>query len=159
MSVPPASLGGRYRHRSEAEVGVGGSENNPLPSWVWLPHSGRMAKLGKTRTAAARARRLRKDMTPSEVSLWKELRGGRLGYRFRRQEPIGPFIVDFVCRPKSLVIEADGDHHEFSEHDRRRDAYLRSEGYRVMRFWNEDIARYPEWVVEEIRRALAEAGD
>ncbi len=74
--------------------------------------------------------------------------------RFRRQEPIGPYIVDFVCRTRKLVIEADGDQHEISMHDRRRDAFLRSQGYRVLRFWNEDIALQLDWVLAGIRRAL-----
>lgn len=93
-------------------------------------------------------------MTPSELVLWRELRGRRLGFRFHRQEPIGPYIVDFVCRERKLIVEADGAHHQWSVTDQRRDAFLRREGYRVLRFWNEDIARIPEWVIEEIRRAL-----
>ena len=93
-------------------------------------------------------------MTPSELSLWQDLRGSRLGVRFRRQEPIGPYIVDFVCRAEKLIVEADGDQHDMSAHDGRRDAFLRSKGYRVLRFWNEDIAIHPEWVLAEIRAAL-----
>ena len=113
-----------------------------------------MPRTDKTRTAQNRARTLRKAMTPSELALWNDLRRGRLGVRFRRQEAIGPYIVDFVCRSRKLIVEADGDHHEGSVHDRRRDAFLRSKGYRVLRFWNDDIAKYPEWVRSQIREAL-----
>ena len=113
-----------------------------------------MERQKKTPYAQTRARGLRKDMTPSEVALWKHLRGSRLGYRFRRQEPIGPYIVDFVCFEKRLVVEADGDQHEESPHDRRRDAYLNRQGFRVLRFWNEDIALQMEWVLAEIRVGL-----
>ena len=79
-----------------------------------------------------------------------------MGVRFHRQEAIGPYIVDFVCRQHNLVIEADGEHHEFLPSDARRDAFLRREGYTVLRFWNEDIAKTPEWVVKQIRQALGE---
>ncbi len=126
----------------------------PLPLCPGLMHSAGMPHTDRTTSAQDRARRLRKEMTPSELSLWKELRGSRLGVRFRRQEPIGPYIVDFICRPERLVVEADGDHHESSGHDQRRDAFLRSKGYRVLRFWNEDVAKYPDWVLTQIREAI-----
>ncbi len=99
---------------------------------------------------------MRKRMTPSEVSLWQLLRRSRLGVRFRRQEPIGPYIADFVCLSRKLVVEADGAPHEISEHDERRDLYVCEHGFRVLRFENCDIALCPEWVVEEIRAALAD---
>ena len=111
-------------------------------------------KHDKTPTAQRRAKRLRKNMTPSELVLWQRLRGNRLGVRFRRQEPIGPYIVDFACREVRLVVEADGDHHEFSRTDTRRDQFLRDRGFTVLRFWNEDIAHNPDWVVEGIRKAV-----
>ena len=113
-----------------------------------------MPKHDKTRKAQARAHRLRKEMTPSELVLWKRLRRSQLGVRFRRQEPIGHYIVDFACRSRKLIVEADGNHHEHSRHDEIRDRFLTDEGYRVVRFWNEDIARYPDWVIEQIRKAL-----
>ena len=93
-------------------------------------------------------------MTSSELVIWEAVRSNQLGCRFRRQEPIGPYIVDFVCIDHMLVVEADGTQHEHSDHDLRRDTYLRSLGYRVLRFRNEDIAWYSEWVVREIRKAL-----
>jgi very-short-patch-repair endonuclease len=93
-------------------------------------------------------------MTPSELVIWDAVRRGRLGHRFRRQEPIGPYIVDFVCFDRMLVIEADGSQHEHSDHDMMRDAYLRQLGFCVLRFENKDIARYHQWVIDEIREAL-----
>ncbi len=97
---------------------------------------------------------MRKQMTPSEVALWQLLRRGRLGVRFRRQEPIGRFIADFVCLKFKLIVEADGAPHESSESDERRDEYLGRLGYTVLRFENRDIAFHPEWVIAEIKVAL-----
>jgi very-short-patch-repair endonuclease len=94
-------------------------------------------------------------MTPAELALWSVLAGSKLGVRFRRQEPIGPYIVDFVCLSRLLIVELDGDQHESSEHDARRDAYLAGTGYQVVRFWNEDMAWHPDWLVGQIRAALA----
>jgi very-short-patch-repair endonuclease len=108
----------------------------------------------QTKIAACRALHLRKDLTEAELALWQLLRQRGLGVRFRRQEPIGPYIVDFVCLSRRLVVEADGDDHGGSDHDRRRDAYLCRLGFRVMRFENHEIAWYFEWVIDEIKRAL-----
>src|SRR5579864_8634919 len=87
-----------------------------------------------------RARDLRQDATAAERRLWSALRDRRLrGYRFRRQHPIGNCIVDFACTQHRLIIEADGGQHADNENDRRRTAWLESEGWRVLRFWNNDI--------------------
>ncbi len=107
------------------------------------------------KTAAYRALEMRKDMTPAELALWQLLRRGNLGVRFRRQEPIGPYIADFVCLRRCTVVEADGTGHDISPHDERRDAYLRRRGFRVLRFENRDIAWHPEWVIDEIKKALS----
>jgi len=102
----------------------------------------------------ARARELRKRLTPQEVKLWVKLRDLRtLGYHFRRQAPIGPFIADFVCFKHHLIIEADGGQHGMNPHilrDMRRNDFLRSQGFRVLRFWNSDIDHYLDGVVETI---------
>jgi very-short-patch-repair endonuclease len=80
------------------------------------------------------ARRLHKDMTDAERAPWRILRDRRLdGWRFRRQEPIDRYIVDFVCFEARLVIEVDGGQHHESESDQTRDAYLQSQGFRVLR--------------------------
>ena len=76
------------------------------------------------------------------------------GFKFVRQEAIGPFIVDFVCRDRRLVVEVDGGQHADSAADAARDAFLASEGYRVMRFWNNDVLRNCDGVLTVILEAL-----
>jgi very-short-patch-repair endonuclease len=108
--------------------------------------------------ARANARRLRRDMTDAERAIWKELRAHRLnGASFRRQKPIGPFIVDFVCETSRLVIEIDGGQHYEPQgiaRDRQRDSYLTSEGYRVLRFSNHDVLTNKTGMLETIITAL-----
>ena len=102
-----------------------------------------------------RARSLRRNATEAEQRLWYLLRGGRLaGYKFRRQHPIRLYIVDFACVPCRLAVEVDGGQHSENAADERRTGWLRSEGWRVVRFWNHDIVAQPGDVVEAIRRAL-----
>jgi very-short-patch-repair endonuclease len=87
--------------------------------------------------------------------LWLELKGHRLsGHQFVRQHPIGPYFADFCCRKKKLVIEVDGSQHAESEHDRRRDGYMRAQGYSVLRFWNDDGLKRRGPVCETILAAL-----
>jgi very-short-patch-repair endonuclease len=96
-------------------------------------------------------------MTDAERRLWSALRGRRLhGYKFRRQHPLGPFIVDFVAIAHRLVIEADGGQHVESECDRRRTLWLERHGWRVLRFWNNDILANPEGVQLTVLQALQE---
>ncbi|MFW2338544.1 MAG: endonuclease domain-containing protein [Acidimicrobiia bacterium] len=99
-----------------------------------------------------RARNMRKSMTSAETYVWTLVRGKRLGWKFRRQEPIGPYIVDFVCIGRRLVVELDGDGHG-GEYDDRRDEYLGRLGFRVLRFDNDDLSD-PDWVEAEIRAWL-----
>jgi very-short-patch-repair endonuclease len=100
-------------------------------------------------------RRLRSNQTDAERKLWFALRDRRLGgHKFVRQEAIGPFVVDFVCREKNLIIEVDGGQHSESKADIRRDAYLAQEGYRVLRFWNNDVLTNREGVLLTILDAL-----
>jgi very-short-patch-repair endonuclease len=77
-----------------------------------------------------------------------------LGYRFRRQHPVGPFVADFACTRHQVILEADGSQHLDSEADARRTAYLEHEGWRVLRFWNNDIANNTEGVLSAILDAL-----
>ena len=88
-----------------------------------------------------KAKLLRKKMTDAELHLWYHLRGHRfLGLKFKRQKPIGPYIVDFVCLEKDLVIELDGGQHsEAIAYDDIRSAWLASQGLRVLRFWNHEV--------------------
>jgi very-short-patch-repair endonuclease len=103
------------------------------------------------------ARRLRRDATDAERRLWSALRDRRLsGYRFRRQFPIGRFIVDFACTKHRLIVEADGSQHADSESDRERTAWLEEQGWRVLRFWNNDILTHTEGVVETVLKELQE---
>ena len=103
-----------------------------------------------------RARQLRRDSTAAEVALWELLRARRLdGAKFRRQEPLGPFVVDFVCLEARLVIEADGaPHFPRPPRDEQRDRWLQAVGLRVLRFANQLILRHPEKVLSRIRSAL-----
>jgi very-short-patch-repair endonuclease len=92
---------------------------------------------------------------PVELTIWQLVRRDRLGVRFRRQEPIGPYIVDFVSLRRKIIIEADGSQHDWSDHDMRRDSYLRGPGFQVLRFENKDVARYPDWVADQIRTSIS----
>ena len=98
---------------------------------------------------------LRRNTTDSERRLWAALRDRRLqGYKFRRQHPIGRFIVDFACTKHRLVIEADGGQHDENMADALRTAWLESQGWRVLRFWNNDILANTEGVMETVLQAL-----
>jgi very-short-patch-repair endonuclease len=105
-----------------------------------------------------RARSLRRDSTDAERLIWNELRAHRMrGASFRRQTPIGPYIADFVCHAANLVIELDGGQH-FHEanirRDERREAFLESKGFRVLRFNNHDVMANRLGVLEAIATAL-----
>lgn len=101
------------------------------------------------------AKHLRSNMTDAECMLWQRLRGHRLlGTKFKRQQPLGNYIVDFVCFEARLVIEVDGGQHLESKLDQQRDAWLRSQGFKVLRFWNNDVLEQTEAVLEMILRAL-----
>ena len=108
--------------------------------------------------SATRARELRRQLTDAERRLWNRLRRNQLdGHHFRRQRPIGPFIVDFVCMAKCLIVEVDGGQHaDRAKEDASRTAYLEKKGYRVLRFWNNDVLVNAEGVLEVIRSALDE---
>jgi very-short-patch-repair endonuclease len=97
-------------------------------------------------------------MTEAEVRLWARLRHGLIkGHHFRRQVPIGPYVVDFACLRTRLLIEVDGGQHvEESELDGERTAWLKTQGFRVLRFWNNDVLQRTEVVLESIRNAVLE---
>jgi len=108
----------------------------------------------------ALARRLRAQPTAAEAKLWSLLRGRQVaGLKFRRQAPVGRYVADFVCLRHQLIIEADGPFHaEKAEHDARRDAWLKSEGYRVLRFSNHMVTTDKGAVVGAILRAVEAPG-
>jgi len=101
-------------------------------------------------------RQLRKNMTDSERVLWRHLRLRQIsGYKFRRQQPIGKYIVDFVCFEKKLIIEVDGGHHaEQLACDVERSAWLEKEGFRILRFWDNQVLKEVESVEEVIVSTL-----
>ncbi|MDW5415591.1 DUF559 domain-containing protein [Iodobacter sp. CM08] len=105
-----------------------------------------------------RARQLRVQATPFEQSLWQHLRAGRLaGFKFRRQQVIGRYIVDFACMQVKVIIELDGSQHaSAASNDAERDACLKSQGYRVLRVWNNEWDQQPEAVLEQLWRLLHE---
>lgn len=104
------------------------------------------------------AKALRQQATRAEALLWQRLRARSLrGQKFRRQHPIGPYIVDLVCLARQLVIEIDGGHHDRpTEEKSARTAHLQGLGFRVLRFWNTDVIDSLEGVLEAIAEALSE---
>lgn len=104
----------------------------------------------------SRERALRHNQTEAERLLWQHLRAHRLqGCKFRRQHRIGPYIADFVCTDARLVVELDGSQHlDQSNHDETRTAFLEGQGYRVLRFWNDDVFLRMSAVLEAIVGAL-----
>ncbi len=107
-------------------------------------------------TLRTRARDLRNNPTDAERFLWSQLRLWQLGgYKFRRQQPLGRYIVDFVCLEKRVVIEVDGGQHaQQVADDGERDAWLRHEGFVVLRFWNDEVLKNSHAVKELILSAL-----
>ncbi|MBV8635359.1 MAG: endonuclease domain-containing protein, partial [Burkholderiaceae bacterium] len=99
------------------------------------------------------AKTLRTTLTEAENRLWYHIRAHRfLGLKFRRQKPIGNYIVDFVCHECQLILELDGgQHQEMIEEDKRRDEWLQAQGYTVLRFWDNDVLNQTEAVLEKIR--------
>ena len=105
------------------------------------------------------AREMRGRMTDAEALLWMLLRNRRIaGAKFRRQRPVGRYILDYYCVEKKLAIELDGGQHgEAADYDERRDNWLRSQGIRVLRFWNNQMLAETEAVMEVIYQAIVEA--
>jgi very-short-patch-repair endonuclease len=113
---------------------------------------------GANVTKTVLARRLRKNSTRAEQKLWRYLRSRSLGgFKFIRQETIGPYIADFVCREKRLVIEVDGGQHTASRRDAVRDRWLAAHRYRVLRFWNNEVLENIEGVWDTIFAAVSAA--
>ena len=94
-----------------------------------------------TAVTQSRARNLRRAMTDAETRVWSRLRGGQLGAKFRRQHPLGVYIADFACLSPQLIVEIDGSQHAGSARDVNRTAELNQLGFRVLRFWNDDVLR------------------
>jgi very-short-patch-repair endonuclease len=109
-------------------------------------------------TNTSLARQLRKNSTRAERKLWRYLRSRSLaGFKFVRQEPIGPYVADFVCRERRLVIEVDGGQHADSRRDASREQWLNAHRYRVLRFWNNEVLGNIEGVWDTIFAAASAA--
>jgi very-short-patch-repair endonuclease len=104
-----------------------------------------------------RAKQLRQQVTPTERKVWSWLRSKQLaGHKFHRQEAIGQYSVDFVCYQKKIIIELDGgDHATRQKYDAKRDAWLKEQGFTVLRFWNNEVEHNPAGVYDAIMRALS----
>ncbi len=120
---------------------------------------GERAKVSPMTNNIPHAKALRTRQTPAEQHLWYHLRAHRfLGLKFKRQKPIGPYIVDFVCMGHALVIELDGSQHgDQIAYDRERDAWLASQGFTVLRFWNHEALDQTDSVLERIRQFVETA--
>ncbi|WP_338455559.1 endonuclease domain-containing protein [Aeromonas veronii] len=126
-----------------------------MGSWLYLEGDIEWEQLMESNRVA---KRLRRDATQAEQKLWQQLRNRRLaGLKFRRQMPIGPYVVDFICLEQGLVIEVDGSQHGTlanQMHDEARTAYLNQQGFRVIRVWNNDVLSRMEVVLAHIWLSL-----
>ena len=110
---------------------------------------------GPDRKTTSRARQLRIHQTDAEIRLWYRLRNRQIaGFKFVRQEPIERYVCDFMCRERKLVIEVDGGQHSEAEKDTIRDQELAQNGYRVLRFWNNEVLGNIEGVLQTIESRL-----
>jgi very-short-patch-repair endonuclease len=110
---------------------------------------------GANKIRTGLARRLRRDSTQAELRLWNRVRSRAIdGHKFVRQEPLGRYVVDFLCREKRLVIELDGGQHQGNTKDVVRDRWLREHNYRILRVWNNDVMTNMDGVLEAIAQAL-----
>ncbi|MDE0948230.1 MAG: DUF559 domain-containing protein, partial [Sphingobium sp.] len=110
------------------------------------------------RRATFRAKALRNSSTTPEQLLWQCLKGRKLGQKFSRQMPVGPYFADFLCRELKFIVELDGTSHDQNmHHDIQRDAYCRSLGYQILRISNDDVMTNLEGVVSHIKAILAQA--
>jgi very-short-patch-repair endonuclease len=136
-------------------VGEGGAERSSATGEGFAPQA------SNHRPTAKRirnfAKRMRREPTDAELAMWRLLRDRRLGrFKFRRQVPFQSFILDFVCFEKRLIIEIDGSQHASSTRDEAREAMLVAEGFRISRYWNNDVLQHPSAVLEDIFVKLAE---
>jgi very-short-patch-repair endonuclease len=132
---------------------LGDAQHRPMRAG-WGDLSASEMDMISTAIRRAAAKKLRANTTPHERTLWRALKELPIeGTHFRRQAPIGPYVVDFFCPAKRLIIELDGGHHnedETAKRDSERQAWLEQEGYRVIRFWNSDVTTDLSAVLERI---------
>lgn len=116
---------------------------------------GNRRAMARNPTLKLRARSMRAQPTDAERLLWHYLRHGQLGgWKFRRQHPLPPYILDFACLDVCIAVEVDGGQHADSAYDSTRDEHLRHHGWRILRFWNNDVLRNPEGVATMILAAI-----
>jgi len=134
-----------------------GEQNNPL---TLAGEGGRRPGEGRRSSESregllCKAKAFRSQQTDAEQRLWYFLRGHRfLGLKFKRQKPVGSYIVDFICHESNLIVELDGGQHaEQLDYDAQRTAFLNAQGFRVLRFWNNEVLQQTEAVLEAIRQA------
>lgn len=139
---------------AQQRVGVSDSLIPPTPEFIASPSGGFKPF---TKQTLQFARSLRKGQTDAEQALWQELRNAQLGVKFRRQQPIGKYIVDFVSMDLHLIIEVDGGQHNESAHDKQRDTFLRDEGYQVLRFWNNEVLENIDGVCVRITEVISQS--
>jgi len=136
-------------------VGEGGAERSSATGEGFAPQA------PHHRPAAKRirnfAKKMRRDPTDAEARMWRLLRDRRFQrFKFRRQVPFQNLILDFVCFEKRFIVEIDGSQHANNRRDTARDALLVAEGFRVVRYWNNDVLQQPSAVLEDILARLAE---
>jgi len=133
-----------------------GEGENPLEADVTYPLSRVRERVGVRADAKEKARALRGQMTEAESLLWHQLKGRRFqGFKFRRQRPLGPYILDFVCLEAGLVIEIDGGQHSDQlAYDHARSALIETHGLTVLRFWNHEVMNETPAVLEKIWQTL-----
>jgi very-short-patch-repair endonuclease len=136
-------------------VGEGGAERSSATGEGFAPQAPSHRPVAKR--IRNFARKMRREPTDAELAMWRLLRDRRLSqYKFRRQVPFQKFILDFVCFEKRLIVEIDGSQHASSTRDEARDAVLIAEGFRIERYWNNDVLQQPSAVLEDIFAKLAE---
>jgi very-short-patch-repair endonuclease len=136
-------------------VGEGGAERSSATGEGFEPHTPHHRPTAKR--IRNFAKKMRREPTDAELAMWRLLRGRRLErFKFRRQVPFQNFILDFVCFEKRLIIEIDGSQHASSTRDEAREAVLIAEGFRIARYWNNDVLQQSSAVLEDIFVKLAE---
>jgi very-short-patch-repair endonuclease len=124
-------------------------DNIPPPLWGRLG-GGEVIKMKDKNNLTNLAKALRNNMTDAERKIWGQIRNKQMGVKFRRQQPIGKYIVDFVCLEKKIVIELDGSQHIDSKKDEERDSWFKAQGYHILRFWNNDVLKNTGNVLQAI---------
>jgi very-short-patch-repair endonuclease len=137
-------------------VGEGGASRSEATGEGFVPPTPHHRPT--TKRIRSFAKKMRRESTDAEAAMWRLLRDRRLAlFKFRRQVPFQNFILDFICFERRLIIEIDGSQHASPERDTARDAVLIAEGFRIARYWNNDVLQQPSAVLEDIFAKLAKS--